>query len=66
LEDIEAFRLDHRSLLLAVIDLQKERDGQDGFAGVYGLIEVDAESYVSWPIVLTSPITRALDFIPFF
>lgn len=47
LEDIEAFRLDPRSLLLAVIDLQKERIGQDGFAGVYGLIEVDAESYVS-------------------
>ncbi|WVQ64749.1 uncharacterized protein L199_002917 [Kwoniella botswanensis] len=43
LEDIESFRIDPRCLLLAVIDLQVERKGKDGFAGVYGLIEVNDE-----------------------
>ncbi|WWD05893.1 hypothetical protein V865_003977 [Kwoniella europaea PYCC6329] len=43
LEDIESFRIDPRCLLLAVIDIQVERKGKDGFAGVYGLIEVNDE-----------------------
>ncbi|WWC58062.1 uncharacterized protein I303_100597 [Kwoniella dejecticola CBS 10117] len=43
LEDIESYRADPTCLLLAVIDLQLEARGDDGFAGVYGLIEVNQE-----------------------
>ncbi|WVW81731.1 hypothetical protein I302_103727 [Kwoniella bestiolae CBS 10118] len=43
LEDIESFRIDPRCLLLAVIDKQVEKLGRDGFAGVYGLIEMNDE-----------------------
>ncbi|WVQ93845.1 hypothetical protein IAU59_000923 [Kwoniella sp. CBS 9459] len=43
LRDIEEFRADPSSLLMAVIDLQAERAGKDPFAGVYGLIRVTEE-----------------------
>ncbi|WVF66223.1 hypothetical protein IAT40_000963 [Kwoniella sp. CBS 6097] len=43
LRDIEEFRSDPSSLLMAVIDLQAERAGRDAFAGVYGLIRVTEE-----------------------
>ncbi|WRT63657.1 uncharacterized protein IL334_000580 [Kwoniella shivajii] len=43
LEDIESYRLDPACLLLAVIDIQVEQAGEDGFAGVYALIEVNKD-----------------------
>ncbi|WWC85752.1 uncharacterized protein L201_000618 [Kwoniella dendrophila CBS 6074] len=43
LKDIESYRSDSSCLLMAIIDLQVEIMGKDGFAGVYGLIEVDEE-----------------------
>ena len=47
LEDIEEFRKDPRSLLLAAIDKQREKEGMECFAGVYGLIEYNADEGVS-------------------
>ncbi|KAK4688028.1 hypothetical protein P7C73_g2086, partial [Tremellales sp. Uapishka_1] len=41
--DIEDFRAEPSSLLLAVVDEQAERRGENGFAGVYGLTEASDE-----------------------
>jgi len=49
LGDIEEFRKDPRSLLLAAIDKQRESKGMDCFAGVYGLIEYNVDEGVSRP-----------------
>ena len=47
LEEIENWRKDSRSLLLAAIDVRRESVGLDSFAGVYGLIEYNVEAKVS-------------------
>jgi hypothetical protein len=47
LRDIEVFRKDPRKLMLAVIDKQREQHAMDCFAGVYGLIEYNAEGRAS-------------------
>lgn len=49
LEEIEEFRNDPRSLLLAVVDKQREAKGMSCFAGVYGLIEYNVDQGVSLP-----------------
>ena len=40
---IETHRRNENDLLLAVIDKQAEKRGEDGFAGIYGIIECDHE-----------------------
>lgn len=47
LEEIEHFRKDPESLLLAAIDKQRESKGLDCFAGVYGLVECYLDEAVS-------------------
>jgi len=47
LADIEAFRKDPRSLLIAVVDKQREAAGMECFGGVYGLTEYNANEGVS-------------------
>jgi hypothetical protein len=46
LEEIEEFRADSRSLLLAAVDKQREAVGTSSFAGVYGLIEHNVDQGV--------------------
>jgi hypothetical protein len=57
LEDIEEFRQDPNSLLIAVIDKQVEGKGRDGFAGVYGITEYSDEFMVSTFLVLADSLS---------